>query len=70
MENVEKEILIYKEALKNLAMDIKRQVKAWEDEDCYFNDNPDLDDMVNNDIDIAEVYYNGARKRLTREGKI
>jgi len=70
MKDWKREVTIYKDALKKLARDIKRQVKAWEDEDCYFNDNPDLDDMVNNNIDIAKVYYDGAKRRLTREGKI
>ena len=67
MKDWKRETTIYKEALKKLARDIKRQIRCMENGSI---DGPDLDDMVCNDIDIAKVYYHGAEKRLVKRGKI
>ena len=55
MMDYKEELAIYKEALENLANIVK---KEFEDYDTG------LSDLVDNDVDIAKMFYNNAKKKL------
>lgn len=55
MIDYKEELAIYKEALENLANIVKKELKDYD---------TSLSDLVDNDVDIAKVFYNNAKKKL------